>query len=200
MRPMRLMTRTLFILLTVLALSLAACSGDGDDSGGVGPTPSVGASPAPTSPATGDQSPIESPGDTSAPPGETAAPVGATPTPAVAEQPPAPTLEEGVTRIGEGVITFALVPNGQFLINGLGLLQPGTEAPSCDAFRFAFAWNSAPGDGSVTWELINGDVRQEVAAGATGSATVGCGQLMAENRGTETLTVSVRYIQGRAGG
>jgi len=103
-----------------------------------------------------------------------------------------------VQQIGEGTINFVLVANGQFPIDGLGLIQPGTEAPPCAAFVFAFNWQITdpypPGDSQVTWEIIAQDNRNEVASGAAGTASVGCGQLIALNNGPDQIGVSVHYI------
>jgi hypothetical protein len=43
-----------------------------------------------------------------------------------------------VQQIGEGTINFVLVANGQFPIDGLGLIQPGTQRRA--VFVFAFSW------------------------------------------------------------
>ncbi len=121
------------------------------------------------------------------------------PTPA-GPSPVAPTLDTGVSQIGEGTISFVLVPNGQIPIDGLGLIQAGTETPPCAAFVFAFSWQITDPfpveDNQVAWKITRQDSIDDVAAGADGTATVGCGQLNVINTGPDQVTVSVHYLQG----
>ena len=198
MAAMRMVTRILLISLAATALlAVAACGGDDDDdNGGVdgngtaSPAPSGSLSPSATG---GGVSASASPNGTE-PAGETPRPASSAPTPVK------PALDAGVQQVGEGTISFVLVPNGQFSIDGLGLIQPGTEPPPCAAFVFAFSWQITdpypPGDSQVTWQIIAQDSRDDVASGAAGTASVGCGQLIASNNGPDQIGVSVHYVQG----
>jgi hypothetical protein len=108
-----------------------------------------------------------------------------------------------VQEIGGGTISFYLVPSGVHQFEGRGLLQ-GADPPPCDAYSFAFSWmivNPSPPTGQeVAWEVIEGDERQSVASGAEGATSVGCGQLLATNLGTQTILVSVYYVHGQITG
>lgn len=193
------MTRWILSILTVLAvLMLAACGGDdeGDKSASTSASPSASAS--------ASQSPRASPANTgSVADNGTPAPVQGTPSTTAAPPPAEPPLGPGVTKIGSGTMTFVIAPNGSFPVDGYALVQ-GAEPPPCAAFVFAFRWEitnpSPPGDASIAWEITRQDIRQEVASGAQGTATVGCGMLTAVNRSQTTLTVSVHYVQGRMAG
>jgi hypothetical protein len=198
MAAMSIVTRILLVSLAATALLAVAACGDDDDDGGVDgngtASPAVSGSPSASATA--------GPGSASAAPNETDASIE-TPTlqpTSAAPAPGKPALEAGVQQIGEGTINFVLVANGQFPIDGLGLIQPGTEAPPCAAFVFAFNWQITdpypPGDSQVTWEIIAQDNRNEVASGAAGTASVGCGQLIALNNGPDQIGVSVHYVQG----
>lgn len=192
---MRLLTRILLIALAAVALTLAACGDDDDDGAGDGSaSPAVSGSLSPS--ATGaDKSPGASPGETDG--------ANVTPTPVPTPSGPtpvAPTLDTGVKQIGEGTISFVLVPNGQIPIDGLGLIQAGAETPPCAAFVFVFSWQITEpypaGDNQVAWKITRQDSTEDVAAGAGGAATVGCGQLTVINTGPDQVTVAVHYLQG----
>jgi len=190
---MRLVTRLLLIGLASVALTFAAC-GDDDDATDGSPTPSASGSSSPA--ATGaDETPGASPDETD---GE-----GATVTPvptASGPTPLAPTLDAGVAQIGEGTINFTLPPNGQVPIDGLGLIQAGKETPPCAAFVFAFSWQITepyPAEGNqVAWKITRQDTTEDVASGADGKATVGCGLLTVINTGPDEVTIAVHYVQG----
>jgi hypothetical protein len=202
---MRLFTRTLLIGLAATALILAACGGDDDDEAGNAgdanersATPTASGSPS----VTGAD---ESPGATSvgASPGATGA-SQATPTaaPTAAVPPPGkPGLDEGVAQVNEGILNFVIPANGQFEIDSLGLVPSGTDPPPCGTFEFAFSWRITdpypPSSEQVVWELIYQDARQDVASGAEGSASVGCGQLLAGNNNPRPIAVSVYYVVGQ---
>lgn len=188
---MRLLTRILLIGLTSVALAFAACGDDDDDGAADGSQTPASGSPAASGTGTPAASPDES-GDASA----TATPVE---TPA-GPSPVAPTLDAGVKQIGEGTISFTLLPNGQFPIDWLTLIQPGTETPPCAAFVFAFSWQITKpypvGDNEVSWKITRQGVTEDVASGADGTATVGCGQLTITNTGPDEATISIHYLQG----
>jgi hypothetical protein len=200
MGSMKTAIRLLLVFLTAIALVAgAACGGDDDDdNGGVDGngtvSPAVNGSPSPSATG-GGVSASASPNGTE-PAGETSTPrpTSSAPTPVK------PALDAGVQQVGEGTIGFVLVPNGQFPIDGLGLIQPGTEPPPCAAFVFAFSWQITdpypPGDSQVTWQIVAQDSRDDVASGAAGTASVGCGQLIASNNGPDQIDVSVHYVQG----
>lgn len=192
------MTRYLLFFLAVLALVLGACGGGDDDD--VGDAGSPAASVSPMSSADG-RTPAASPTEATSDGGEaTEAPAARTPTPAPALPPPEPSLEGGAQKVGSGTMTFTLLPSGQFPIDPLGLLPAGTTPPACDVFVFAFTWEitspDPPGSEQVVWETVSGEQRQQVAAGAEGEASVGCGQLFAVNRGANTLVVGLHFVQG----
>jgi hypothetical protein len=197
---MRTFTRLLLIGAAAAAVILAACGDDDDDDGGgdgAGADTSATASAtlSPSGPA-GDQSPGVSTDVTAT---ATSTPVPATPT--APPLPPKPSLGDGVQQVGEGTTTFVIEPNGIHQIDGLYLLQlQGVDPPPCAAFVLAFSWlitNPSPPTGQqVVWEIIRQDARDPVASGPEGSTTVGCGQLLAMNPGTQTISVSVYYVQG----
>lgn len=177
------------ILIAVSALLIAACGDDDDEAGNGSVSPTASGSPSATG---ADETPDASPDGTGQPAGTpTTQPTGAAPTPA---------LDPGVKKIGEGTMTFILIPGGQFPVDGLGLIQPGTATPTCAAFVFAFAWQITdpfpPGSNAMTWRITQGDSTEDVGSGADGTATVGCGLLTAMNTGPATISVSVRYVQG----
>jgi len=186
---MRLLVRLPLIGWAAVVLTFAAC-GDDDDDRDRSATPTTSGS------ATGDaESPGSSPDDTGAPDAtETPEPTTAAPTPI------APTLAAGVRKIGEGTINFVLAANGLFGIDGLALIQPGTETPPCAAVVFSFDWQITepypPGGNTVQCRITSQDITEDVAAGPDGAATVGCGQLTAVNPGSAQISVAVHYIQG----
>ncbi len=164
---------------------MTACGGD--DNGGASTTATSSGSLGPSASGSKTPAPSKSPTKTPVPTAAAATPVGPTPAP-------------GVKKIGDGTITFALAANGQFPIDGLALIQPPTQAPPCTAFVFGFSWQITnpypPGDTAVFWQVNQQGVITDVASGPDGMATVGCGQLMASNKTSEQLTVSVYYVQG----
>jgi len=176
----------LILLVAALALAAAACGGD-DDNGGASTTATGSGSPGPSASGTKTPAPSKSPT-------KTPAPTAAVVTPAV------PTLAAGVKKIGDGTMTFVLAANGQFPIDGQGLVQPGTQAPPCASFVFAFGWQITnpypPGDKAVFWQINQQGVVSDVASGPAGTASVGCGQLIALNKTSDPVSVSVAYVQG----
>ncbi|HET8943929.1 MAG TPA: hypothetical protein VFO59_04040 [Dehalococcoidia bacterium] len=182
------------VLIAVSVLVIAACGDDDDDDGVENGSASPTASRSPS--ATGaDETPQASPDGTGQPSlSPTPAPTAAAPTPRP------PSLAAGVRKIGEGTMTFTLLPEGEFPLDPLALIQPGTTAPPCAAFVFAFSWQITdpfpPGANTLIWRITRQDVTEDVGLGASGSDTVGCGQLMAVNDGPDTINVSVWYIQG----
>lgn len=184
------------IALASVTLAFAACGDDDDnDSTDGSPASSTSGSPSPSETA-GGESPGASPGTTDVAT-ITPAPTAATPS---GPTPVTPKLDAGVNQIGEGTITFTLLPNGQLPIDGLGLIQAGKETPPCAAFVFAFSWqitNPFPvGDNTVAWKMTQQGSTEDVAAGPAGTATVGCGQLTVINTGPDQVNVAVHYIQG----
>lgn len=194
MQHMRLPAYVLIITLAVFTLSVAAC-GDDDEDGDASVTPTATGSPS----ATNDgESPTTTPSLTIPPGGtETPGPTSAAPTPG------APPLPAGVTQITEGTMNFVVISGGQFSFDGQGLVQPGTQPPPCETFVFAFAWQITdpfpPGDNSVTWRVTQQGATNDIASGADGSATTGCGLITAVNTGLDQVTVNVRYILGQRG-
>lgn len=197
MHGMRPFARLLLVGLVTAAIALAACGGDDDDGNAPdatgSPSPAVSQSPGA---ATGqDETPPASPdGGESPQANQTPRPTQAAPTP----KPPG--LDPGVSKIGDGTMTFVLVPSGQFFVDALGLIQPGTETPPCAAFVFSFSWQITDPfpvrDNSVTWRLTRQDATEDVGSGAAGTAAVGCGQLAAVNMGADEVTISLHYFQG----
>lgn len=179
--------------MAACTVALAAC-GDDDDTGD-------GASPS----ATGSASASESPsGGTSASPSATDG-AAATATPAEGGSPtpvaPVPVLDANVRKIGEGTISFVLVPGQSSPIDPIGLpLQTGATPPPCAAFVFSFGWQvtkpNPPGDARVTLKIDRQGVVEQVASAASGTATVGCGLLTTVNEGDGEVTVSIHYLQG----
>ena len=175
----------LILLVAALALTLAACGGD--DDGGASQTATAGASLGPSTTASKTPAPSKSPTPTPGPTTAAPTPVG-------------PTLAPGVKNIGSGTINFVLAPNGQFPIDGVALIQPPNQPPPCAAFVFAFSWQitnpNPPGDRAVFWQMNQQGVITDVASGPDGAASVGCGQLIAFNKTSDPVTVSVYYVQG----
>lgn len=191
---MKRLSKVFAILIAVSALLIAACGDDDDEAGNGSVSPTAGGSPSATN---GDETPDASPDGTEQPvPTLTLSPTSNAPTPT----PRAPSLDAGVKKIGEGTMTFSLVPGSQFPVDGYGLIQPGTTPPSCAAFVFAFTWQVTdpfpPGANRVTWRITRQDGTEDVGSGAAGTATVGCGQLTATNDGADAISVSVWYVQG----
>lgn len=191
MPAMKSVTRILLVLMATFAVALAAC-GDDDDTGD-------GASPSAT------ESASASPSDgTSASPSATGG-GAATATPASGGSPapdaPVPVLDANTKKIGEGTISFVLVPGQSSPIDPIGLPLPaGATPPPCAAFVFSFGWQvtkpNPPGDAKVTFKIDRQGVVEQVASGASGTASVGCGLLTAVNEGDGEMSVSMHYFQG----
>lgn len=181
------------VCLGLLAFLGVACGDDDDEAGNGSASPTASRSPSATG---ADETPEASPDETEQP-SLTPAPESTT---AAAPTPRPPVLEPGVAKIGEGTMTFSLLPEGEYRIDPLALIQPGTATPPCAAFVFAFSWQITdpfpPGSNQIVWRITQQDVTQDVGQGASGTATVGCGQLIALNDGPDTINVSVWYKQG----
>ena len=177
--------------MAIFTVALAAC-GDDDDTGD-------GASPSATGSASASPS-----GGTSASPSATGG-AAATATPAEGGSPtpvaPVPVLDANATKIGEGTISFVLVPGQSSPIDPIGLpLQAGAVPPPCAAFVFSFGWQvtkpNPPGEARVTFKIDRQGVVEQVASAVNGTASVGCGLLTTVNEGDGEVSVSIHYLQG----
>lgn len=184
--------RILFVLMTICTVALTAC-GDDDDTGD-------GASPS----ATGPVSSASPSGDASASPSSTgsgAATATLAPSGSPAPDAPVPVLDANTRKIGEGTISFVLIPGQSSPIDPIGLPLPaGATPPPCASFVFAFGWQitkpNPPGEAKVTFKIDRQGAVEQVAAGASGTSSVGCGLLTAVNEGDGEISVSMHYFQG----
>ena len=111
-------------------------------------------------------------------------------------------LEEGASRLAEGAFSTALVPTAVSGFDPASLpLEGQREPPPCADFIFTFAWQvreATPAEGLV-WRINEDGVVREIATGASGDATVGCGFIEAVNTGSERVTLDVHYLIGQRG-
>ncbi len=116
-----------------------------------------------------------------------------------APPPPLPELAAGLQRLSEGTFETTIQPGGRAGFDPLQLpLDTGVEQPSCAAFVFAFSWQVKdpypPENVDVSWLSTRAGGPEEVASGASGTATVGCGFLETANNSTFAVTVQARYV------
>ncbi|HEV8574601.1 MAG TPA: hypothetical protein VGR43_07820 [Dehalococcoidia bacterium] len=117
--------------------------------------------------------------------------------------PPPPELAEGVSRLSEGTFTATIDPEGVSAFEPIALpLELGAETPPCESFVFVFGWQVVEPipieDAGLVWSVTRMGAAEEIARGASGTATVGCGFLEAVNHGDARMTLNVHYLIGRS--
>jgi hypothetical protein len=134
-------------------------------------------------------------------------PYNASPTPsATAVADLRPQLEPGVKQIGGNRLTFSLGTGIAYPLDPYAFeLSSGEERPPCESFVFVFSWqvlepSAPPEDIGLAWQHAASGNPVEIARGANGTQTVGCGGLTALNQTGGDLVVLVDYVIGSTGG
>jgi hypothetical protein len=168
-----------FVLVGVLAmLALAAACGDDD---AAAPTDTLGGlTPAGTKEAT--PTPL--------------APDGADP-PAGPPVPADPTLDEELAEIASGSFDETIAAGDSWSIDTAAFAE---DESLCTNFAFDYTWQVQdpfpPAGVDLIWQFTRAAGTVEVAAGAAGEQSVGCGLLEALNRGDGEIVVAIRYRVG----
>ncbi|MGH9203024.1 MAG: hypothetical protein ACRD2A_17500 [Vicinamibacterales bacterium] len=125
-----------------------------------------------------------------------------TPTPsanAEAPAPPVPELEPSQHKIAEGTLTTTINSGAVSRFDPQELpLETGNALPACAAYVFAFGWQVSqpypPDEVDIVWRTERMGEVAEVASGASGTASIGCGYLETVNNSSFTVIVDAHYL------
>jgi hypothetical protein len=166
-----------FVLAGVFTmLALAAACGDDDEAA---PTDAAGAlTPVGTKDAT--PTPLDTEGASAGPPA-----------------PADPTLDEELAEIASGSFDETIAAGDSWSIDTAAFAE---NESLCTNFAFDFTWQVQdpfpPAGVDLIWQFTRAAGTVEVAAGAAGAQSVGCGLLEALNRDDGQIVVAIRYRVG----
>src|SRR5574341_824254 len=111
-----------------------------------------------------------------------------------APAPPTPPVQPGAQIVAEGTLSSTIIPGGTARFDPLTLpLNTGAEAPPCESYVFSFGWlvtDPYPAENvDLRWQWAREGSSEEIATGASGTASLGCGFLEAVNRGASKITL-----------
>src|SRR3990172_3924806 len=189
---MSTLSRCLLTLALVLGALLAACDGDG-------PKPPATGTPRATATPTAES--------TAAPSPTAGLPAGPSPTSEPQEAPgaPAPTVPDEVDVLALGEMTLNIGAGDTYAFDPIDLAtQQGIEVPPCAAFLFLFGWQVRdpypPDNVNLRFRWTRMGSTEVIAAGASGTQSIGCGGIEVVNGSAVHITVDVRYGIGAVQG